>query len=68
MQRFIASAENLLRSTRKRLLDADAVYRERRATMVNAMTDELHRLDRDHDARIAELRAIIAKIEALREA
>src|SRR5262245_41558626 len=57
MQRFMASAENLLRSTRKRLLEADAVYREKRVTLVNQMTDDLHRLDQEHDARIAELRA-----------
>jgi hypothetical protein len=68
LERFMASAETLLRSTRKRLLDADAAYREKRANIVNAMTDELHRLDRDHDGRIAELRAIIGKIEAMREA
>lgn len=65
-ERYFRLGENLLRQVRAELIDADAAWRRKRAELVDRAKDELSRIDHEHDEKIARLRGMIARLEAMR--
>jgi hypothetical protein len=64
---YLRNGERMLQLARKRLIDVDAVYRKRRGELVNKLSDELSKLDHEHEADVLGIRRIIARLEAMRD-
>jgi hypothetical protein len=65
-ERYFRLGENLLRQVRAELIDADAAWRRKRAELVDRAKDELSRIDHEHDEKVARLRGMIGRLEAIR--
>jgi hypothetical protein len=66
LDRYMRHAERMLEIARQKQLALEAVYGRRRRELVNKLSDELHRLEAEHDAATDNLRSIIARLEAMR--
>ena len=63
---YLRNGERMLQLARKRLIDVDALYRKRRGELVNKLSDDLAKLDHEHEADVLSIRDIITRLEAMR--
>ena len=79
IDRLLATGERLLKSQQERMLTEESDYQRRRVAMADQFRvhmerlrqdaeDQLRTLDSEHEAKMARMRNLIAKLKALREA
>jgi hypothetical protein len=65
-ERYLSHVDEVIASLRARMLDTEMQYMAARAKLVQDAIDRVRALDRGHDERIAQLKAMLDRLEAAR--
>jgi hypothetical protein len=66
VERFLHQGEAMLEVARRRLIELEMRFGQKRRVLVNRLSDDLVRLENEHQAAVQPVQGMIARLEALR--
>ena len=66
LKRFFSDGDRMLQVARRRVIELEMSYGQKRRMLVNRAKDEMHKLEVEHEAQLEAVNQMIARLEALR--